>query len=77
MLNESDGVSAMDMTDWELEMAKLRANQSRMVEGMEIVKGMYEAYAKQYKAYYDALVAQGFTSEQAMEIVKAHGWIPR
>lgn len=72
MRSDPDG-----LVDWELEMAKLRANQSRMVEGMEIVKDMYEMYAKQYKVYYDALVLSGFTKEQAMEIVKIHGWMPR
>jgi hypothetical protein len=37
----------------------------------------YPDYAAQYKRYFDALVTGGFTPAQALEIVKAHGWMPR
>ena len=32
--------------------------------------------ARELKHYFDALVEQGFTQGQALEIIKAHGCIP-
>lgn len=63
--------------DWELKIATVKADAPRLREAMEIVLTHYVDYARQYRAYYDALLAQQFTPEQALAIVLAHGWIPR
>jgi len=62
---------------WEEQVAMLKANRPRLAEAMALVAETYVEYAKQYRAYFNALTAQGFTPEQAMEIIKAHGWVPK
>lgn len=63
--------------DWELKIASVKADLPRLHEAMDIVKEQYANYAVQYKAYFDALIAQQFTPEQALAIICAHGWLPR
>lgn len=63
--------------DWELQLAAAKAGAPRIREAMEIVRTQYGDYAAQYRAYYDALIAQQFTPEQAIRIILAHGWVPR
>jgi hypothetical protein len=63
--------------DWELKLASVKADLPRLREAMEVVRGQYLDYAAQYKAYFDALLEQKFTPEQALAIVCAHGWLPR
>ena len=63
--------------DFELTMAGARADVPRLAEAMEFMRGQYPLYAQQYRAYYDALIAQKFSSEEAIRIVMAHGWIPK
>lgn len=67
----------MAHVDWELEMAKLKASLPRVREMMAWITTHYPEYAQQYKRYFDALVAEGFTPEQAIEIIKVHGWVPK
>lgn len=62
---------------WEEQMAMMKANRGRLLEAMGAVREMYSAYSEQYRRYFEALTAQGFTPEQALEIVKAHGWLPK
>lgn len=42
-----------------------------------LTRDRYAMFAQQYRVYYMALLNAGFTAEQALEIVKAHGWIPK
>ena len=65
------------LIDWEEQVAMIKANRPRLAEAMALVVETYPTYAKQYRKYFEALTAQGFTPEHAMEIVKAHGWIPK
>lgn len=65
------------VVDWEEQVAMIKANRPRLAEAMTLVGETYPTYAKQYRKYFEALTAQGFTPEQAMEIVKAHGWVPK
>lgn len=61
---------------WEEYAAILRANLPRIKEAAEIVRAQYPILARNYKAFYDALIAEGFTSEQALDVVKVKGWLP-
>jgi len=63
--------------DWELRLAQMGADRPRLMAAMAVVAESYAMYAKQYRAYYDALIAEQFTPEQALAIIKAHGWLPR
>lgn len=63
--------------DWQLELAKMKANLPIIRELMAFTAERYSTYARQYKTYFDALILEGFTQEQAMEIIKAHGWMPK
>jgi len=63
--------------DWELQLAQVKANLPMVREYMALQRETYVMYATQYRAYFDALVAGGFTPEQALEIVKTQGWLPR
>lgn len=63
--------------DWELKLASVKADQPRLRDAMEVVRQQYADYAQQYRAYYDALIDQKFTPEQALSIIATHGWIPR
>lgn len=63
--------------DWVAMLAEIGANAPRRTEAFAIVAQQYPTYAKQYRTYFLALTAEGFTPEQALDIVKAHGWIPR
>lgn len=63
--------------DWEEQVALLKANRPRLLEAMAIMIESYGAYAAQYRKYYNALTSEGFTPEQALEIVKVHGWMPK
>ena len=65
------------MTDFELQLAHMRANYPSLLEAMATVAEQYASYAKQYRRYFEELTAAGFTPEQAIEIVKAHGWMPK
>lgn len=65
------------VVDWEEQIATLKASKGRILELMATIREMYPAYAEQYRKYFEALTGQGFTPEQAMEIVKAHGWMPK
>jgi hypothetical protein len=64
-------------SDWDLQIAQMRANVPRLKEAMEAAAETYSLFARQYKLYFDALVFDGFTPQQAMEIVKAQGWVPK
>lgn len=50
----------------EMAIKELKANLPSMIEFGKLA-------AKQHKAYYDSLVKEGFTENQAIEIVKKHG----
>ena len=69
--------------DWELQLSIYnqlsiyKARLPRLQEIFEAIIKEYPLYAKQYKAYYDALVSVGFTDVQALEIVKTQGYSPR
>ena len=63
--------------DWQIRLAQMKASLPLLREYMEWVVESYSLYAKQYRAYFDALVTAGFSAEQALEIVKAQGWIPK
>ena len=63
--------------DFELQLATMRANFPRLLEAMATVAEQYASYAKQYRRYFEELTAAGFTPEQALEIVKTHGWMPK
>lgn len=63
--------------DWELSLARLEVDRSRIMGAMAVVAQSYPMYAKQYRLYYDALIAEQFTPEQALVIIRAHGWLPR
>ena len=63
--------------DWEEQVAMMKANRPRLAEAMALVSETYAMYAKQYRQYSDALTANGFTPEQAMQIIMAHGWVPK
>ena len=65
------------LIDWEEQVAMIKANRPRLAEAMALVGETYPTYASQYRKYFEALTAQGFTPEQAMEIVKVHGWVPK
>jgi len=71
--SERSGISA----DWEIKMAQFKLNMPMVREALDLVASTYPDYAAQYKRYFDALVAGGFLPEQALEIVKAHGWMPK
>lgn len=66
-----------DTADWEERVALLKANRPSLLEAMGLIRETYPAYAEQYRKYFTALTDQGFTPEQALEIVKAHGWMPK
>lgn len=70
-------MDAHKAVDWELQLAQVKANLPMVREYMALQRDNYAIYATQYRAYFDALVVAGFTPEQALEIVKAHGWIPK
>lgn len=63
--------------DWELQLSVYKARLPRLIEIFDAIIKEYPVYAKQYKAYYDALVSVGFTDVQALEIVKIQGYSPR
>jgi hypothetical protein len=54
----------------------MAANGKRLAELIETISPQYATYAKGYKAFYDALRADGFTDLQALEIVKARELTP-
>jgi hypothetical protein len=62
---------------WEEQVALMKANRPRLLEAMELLRETYPLYAEQYRKYFEALTAQGFTPEQALELIKAHGWLPK
>jgi len=72
---DADGLSTS--IDWDLRIAEMRANVPRLKEAMEATAESYGLYAKQYKRYFDHLVAEGFLPQQAIEIVKTQGWVPK
>jgi hypothetical protein len=63
--------------DWQIRLAQFKASIPMIRDALELVASTYPDYAAQYKRYFDALVTGGFTPEQALEIVKAHGWMPK
>ena len=71
--SERSGISA----DWEIRLAHFKSSIPMVREALDLVASTYPDYAAQYKRYFDALVAGGFTPEQALELVKAHGWMPK
>jgi len=60
--------------DFELQLDAMRANYQYILDAMATVT---EQFAKQYRRYFEELVAAGFMPQQALEIVKAHGWVPK
>jgi hypothetical protein len=64
-------------TAWATNLAAMAANLPRVVELFGEIAKQYPYYAKQYRMFYLELTAEGFTPEQALEIVKAHGVMPR
>lgn len=78
MTNEMDtGNQLISDLDWAAKIALETANFSRIKDAFEVMVPRYSLFAKQYRIYFLVLTAEGFTSEQALEIVKVHGWIPR
>jgi hypothetical protein len=63
--------------EWAVKLAAVSANLPRVIEAFSEIAKQYPHYAKQYRTYFLALTAEGFTPEQALEIVKAHGVMPR
>ena len=63
--------------DWQLKLAQFKLSLPMVREAMAEMKQSYAMFAQQYRVYFDSLVAAGFTPEQALELVKAHGWMPR
>jgi hypothetical protein len=63
--------------DFDLRIAEMRANVSRLKEAMAVTAESYSLYAQQYRRYFETLVAEGFTSEQALSIVMTQGWVPK
>lgn len=61
---------------WDEQIALMAANGRRLAEFIETMRPQYATYAKGYKAFFDALRAEGFTDVQALEIVKARGLTP-
>jgi hypothetical protein len=62
---------------WELKLAVLKDERKMIKEFMALVLPDYPMYAKQYKAFFDALVNAGFTPEQALDIIKTQGWMAK
>jgi hypothetical protein len=49
------------------------------IEFKNAIRGIVELavdHAKAVKGYYDALIGEGFTPEQALRIVLSHGYMP-
>ena len=65
------------VVDWEEQVAMIKANRPRLAEAMVLTAETYTMYAQQYRQYFEALTANGFTPEQAMQIIMAHGWVPK
>jgi hypothetical protein len=63
--------------DFAMFMAQSKVNTKRLAEAAAVMVEMYPVYAKLLKAYYDALIAEGFNPVQALEIVKGTGMFPR
>jgi hypothetical protein len=76
---KEDGVPGPPSTaiDFDLRIAEMRANVSRLKEAMAVTAESYSLYAQQYRRYFETLVAEGFTSEQALSIVMTQGWVPK
>ena len=55
----------------------MRANYPLLLDAMSTVAEQYAGFAKQYRRYFEELVAAGFMPQQALEIVKAHGLVPK
>ena len=77
MPNNADDNPFDKALDFELQLATMRANYPHLLDAMATVAEQYAAFAKQYRRYFEELTAAGFTPEQALEIVKAHGWMPK
>lgn len=72
-----DGDKLLSDLEWTTKLAEEMANLSRLKEVFALTRDRYAMFAQQYRVYYMALLNAGFTAEQALEIVKAHGWIPK
>lgn len=78
-MTDESGVNSQLISDldWAAKIAFETANFSRIKDAFDVVIRRYPLFAKQYRTYFLALTDVGFTPEQALEIVKAHGWMPR
>ena len=61
--------------DWATAMAEAKANLPRVQEMAEVIMGEYAIKAKVMRHCYLRLVGEGFTKEEALSIIKEHGWL--
>lgn len=66
-----------EQIDFEIELARLKANAPAIISLFDVLAPQYVMFAKQYKRFFDALVAEGFKPEEALELVKTYGIIPK
>ena len=62
--------------DYELELAKLKEGLKSFAENLKVYTDYQKTVAKLIRNYYQELVKNNFTEEQALELVKAHGFMP-
>ncbi|WP_085829049.1 hypothetical protein [Clostridium massiliodielmoense] len=63
----------MNQFDGYLDALNLKNACKEMIENFEIYVEAYKMAAKYEKAYYDELVKEGFSEQQALEIIKHQG----
>jgi len=61
--------------DPQIILAEAKASWPTTVDALVLQREWYPEYARQFKSAYDALVQAGFSDWQALEIVKARGWM--
>lgn len=63
------------MNQFEKELVKIQQNEAikEYIDSFETTLNFIGLAVKTQKAYFDELVKEGFTEEQALEIIKAHG----
>lgn len=66
-----------DYADSQLQIAQWKANLPMLLDAFAELAQQYPIVAKQYRAYYLALVDAGFSKEEAMDIVIVHGVVPK